>query len=97
MKRTVLTLALLAASSSAAATLVCSNVIDGGFITEVQSWQVGQTKPQFSLPIGSVVCSADGPELGYIRARFQGVPITIKGGGPVVWRSDMALFVLDNL
>ena len=85
-------------SEPANANLICSNIAYGGLITETQTWQVGQAqKPVFATPIDVVSCAADGLELGYIRDRFDGLPITARGAHVVIWRGRDAKFIIDNL
>ncbi len=98
MRNSLTTLALgLILSTNANSSLVCTNVAEGGFITEVQTWQVGTTKPEFFLPIEQLSCMADGLELNYIRTRFTGIPKVLKGNGPFIWRGSNAQYIIDNL
>jgi len=84
-------------SEPANAELICTNVVYGGLLTETQTWQVGQAKPTFATEIDVLACAADGSELSYIRQRFVGLPNTVKGNGPIIWRGRDAQFILDNL
>ena len=89
---------LLLASANAGAALVCSNVAYGGYLTEVQTWSVGQSqKPTFATDIDVLACAADGAELDFIRAKFIGIPNTVRGKGAVIWRGRDAQFIVDNL
>lgn len=98
MKRTLLAIALLAASASARAVLICTSANDYD-PDETVTWYIGQPAP--SINVGAeqfVSCAATGNELAYVRASFAGIPMRGTGNSrTMIWRGDMAKFVIENL
>jgi hypothetical protein len=96
MKRTLLALALLALSASASASLTCNNDDFGQHAT----WFVGQDAGVLDVVStdGAVWCVATGSELAYIQQHFTGLRgYSARGSPGIVWSSDDASFILDNL
>ena len=93
MKHTLIALAVLSVSFSANAAFTCVNSNN-----EVITWTVEQPKPSFNLgDISKLACAASFDELNYLRDRFDGLPMKVKGGNTVIWRGYDAAFLLDNL
>ncbi len=66
--------------------------------SEVVTWTVGHPVPSFNLgDINQLACAASFQELDYLRNKFDGLPMTNKGGRIVIWRGYNAAFILDNL
>jgi hypothetical protein len=77
----------------ASAAFMCYNS-NGDSVT----WTVGQPKPSIDLAdISQFRCAANFDELSYLRDRFDGLPMKVKGGNVVIWRGYDAAFIIDNL
>lgn len=93
MKRSiyVVAVAALLLSANADAALLCQNPA-GDSIT----WTVGQPVPSINVSEG-VTCAANGAELDAIRTKFSGIPMRNGTGRVVLFRGDVAVFIVDNL
>jgi hypothetical protein len=95
-------LALLLFASQASAVLVCTSEDDGGGVSgaiQYATWYVGQPLPSLDVGPGQFLsCAANGAELTYITTKFSGVPMRGNGTGrTILWRGELAGFILDNL
>lgn len=92
----ILAIALLAASFSASAVLVCANDTYG----EHGSWHVGEPTTQLDQVdlADDVWCEASGAELAYVQHNFSGLRARLgKSVASVMWSGDDAIFILANL
>lgn len=60
------------------------------------TWSAGQPRPSINTA-GNFSCAADGAERKFIKDNFPGVPFRLNSSTAIIWRSDFARFIIDNL
>lgn len=63
-----------------------------------ETWHVGESKTvfiRFKASSEPLTISADGDELEYILSQFSNIPVSKNP--VIVWRGEVARFILDNL